>query len=1028
MEEEVFTSKKINVQSYDFDECIFNESYTLAPCDFVIHPTFSAEKFSHDVDVPGLAQAAYVYTGSELYYVSKTFNVIKHMPLSAEMNDKLKTCLHLQSMPPASTAQLYRDPLTLREFKNITAILDENPHDVPNVSCTRLIDANFEFIQDRAIEIGNEACDQVILMVGSHRQSKRCDKFYAQKSATINTGSCYSALTTLCDELNKKPQVQGLCKVDGYLLADTYGNRHKQENFDKSIQDSKSYQFADCFDDTSKLTILYAQMHHIAASHLSHPDDKIIFNYYSGDRNALKNLKHFFKTHKDLLPPRVKLRLYDYSGLDVTCIGEIQANEDAIIDFNYDQNVKLMVSSLFHAPKEYNPKRDYQGRGNVLARFVDNPQKLTEFKNNRVNERKEETATNKLANKAKLLADIYSQHEGWKFGYPSDYYSKDTVESELHIAIFPEPKNVAKAYAALIDILEEAGVYFKVMGFAEDTLANWDLTLLAKKADESIENYLLRTALDNDQRGKEICIYHRASKDEFSPEFWKNLQLKCWQKLQEAQVKFGHVLPPYGDAPIKSEAGIKTPFSYSLNFAGKKRHGRLISEPVKNRQPNPFESIVITKADLAKYGLTVPISSAVIQNNRLDYYSSKLENLEENLSSLKDFLNDKATSPNVYAKTILELKEKLKELKFDIDSEKAKQLFGYFNKVSKWLEQNFPRVADYDEELDSGSSLKMHSHFRKFFNYAGYVIIAISNQDQQEYAEKYKDLKKSLHELQKFSDEEIEKTTQDFYTYPLEGWLNRHGFTREQIAEKVQSQPLLMQCVYRKLVHCVREKNLIDSSWLDMLQEAATFRDDLIEYIFKRTTTKWCLFSSPKMTDADHALILKYLHLHHQQTVDYSKYNQYEDYDDFIQQTPLEDLNHLQDQQGASTKTLLELKRKITALSPLTKDKVSAALETLAKLDEIITRLDVTLEKSMLGKNMLPDKESLSTFTSLKETMQDLKDKNQEVEKAHGKKYYLSCLRNWGVPNSGSDLDKRVEKHLAIMDNMLPTRPRDASL
>ncbi|OGT45027.1 MAG: hypothetical protein A3E83_05955 [Gammaproteobacteria bacterium RIFCSPHIGHO2_12_FULL_41_20] len=212
---------------------------------------------------------------------------------------------------------------------------------------------NTSFIDEVARNITTEGdYDQVFLMVGDERQAKGIDM--SRHIAAPHRGNGFvalRALNTLLRKALKQPDadsprilvnhLQGpTIQVDGYLLADTYGNQPVGENMAK-YRNMASYPYSAWLIDTSLVTVVYAQIHKHASEH---PEDEIVYDYYSGNATLLQALQDFFLANPDLIPHNVKLRLHHYAGEAITNHPDIQGTGG--IDYNYGNNVKLMARSI----------------------------------------------------------------------------------------------------------------------------------------------------------------------------------------------------------------------------------------------------------------------------------------------------------------------------------------------------------------------------------------------------------------------------------------------------------------------------------------------------------------------------------------------------------------------------------------------------------------------------------------------------------------------------------------------------------
>jgi hypothetical protein len=550
----------------------------------------------------------------------------------------------------------------------------------------------------------------------------------------------------------------------------------------------------------------------------------------------------------------------------------------------------------------------------------------------------------RLQYKDRLLEGIEEARTGWFFGYPDNSDNDDPTLSEFRIAINPsDPDNLKKAYLLLINIFEEHQVFFKMMGFDEKVLPVWDPTLINMEEGETLREYTLRTDTDRDQRGKEICVYFRPTKDDNSPVFWQNLMLACWKKLQDEGVKLGYVAQPYGDARIEAEEGILVPFTYSLGLAWKQRHGILSSQPLDHDNLSPFHDIRITKKDIIDAGLIYPDCVDAIQLERQRYYQSKLAALNDSLTQLNLFLTDMPFDMNLCLIYLARLQDILNLLPtLTAEDERLPNLKQQLEEITKNLIEIFPYVADYNEDLDSGGTLKIHPDLTQFFMAALNAIDFIASNDSEKFKQKFEKAQASLDKLNAFYQEETKKTTADFLQNPLSReWLEKQNLVLD-IREKVNSQPRLMQCVFRKLVHCTREKDSIDLTWLYMLEEVEQLSYELATYIFRRTCPRERLSITAQMTKEELCQIIQ-----------------------------------LAVAENSGAQPLLQ--EIIVQFDSTIKTNVLTALEIIKGCHQrggLIEQLDSALEASLSGKTKVPSQESFDAFFSFKEAIKRLEINN----------------------------------------------------
>lgn len=214
----------------------------------------------------------------------------------------------------------------------------------------RVLKENEAFFAKIIEKIKSGNIDEVKLMVGSARQSKPVDD-----NGQPQRGSCFTALEDILAYFkehitkNKKRSEKNVeVNIDGYLLADLYGNCEAGENFKNAIailrkeNNNSDYSFSSWIYDDSKVTLIYAQMHKIA---LQNPQSDIIYDFYDdrmgGENDILNNLHEFFTKHHNLVPKNLTLRFHHYKGGDVYDYETIKGTGN--IDKNFERSVKVMA-------------------------------------------------------------------------------------------------------------------------------------------------------------------------------------------------------------------------------------------------------------------------------------------------------------------------------------------------------------------------------------------------------------------------------------------------------------------------------------------------------------------------------------------------------------------------------------------------------------------------------------------------------------------------------------------------------------
>jgi hypothetical protein len=253
--------------------------------------------------------------------------------------------------------QAARKKINVRSFDFDGCLFNMNY--IESKDSNRFILHNENFIKTMTAELNQEKFDDIIFFIGSNRQSYNADKTNSitfQRGAIVK-GSCFYRLKELRDEINKRGNLQ--CRIDPYLLADTYGNRKPGESFDLALkhlpkpkdesvlayydsvtkQDEKQTSpHADWVFDHSKFTVLYAQLHKTA---LENPEADISYDFYDDRHDILNPLAEVFRTNPDLFPKNITLNLHHYSGEQITKLASIQGVGTP--DASYGDHIKAIA-------------------------------------------------------------------------------------------------------------------------------------------------------------------------------------------------------------------------------------------------------------------------------------------------------------------------------------------------------------------------------------------------------------------------------------------------------------------------------------------------------------------------------------------------------------------------------------------------------------------------------------------------------------------------------------------------------------
>jgi hypothetical protein len=195
--------------------------------------------------------------------------------------------------------------------------------------------------------------DKKILFSGSSRQSSFID-FMSQKSNRQLLRSFPYYL--------KVAAYLGI-SFDALLMADVYSNfapgtaynlelaMHypfkDKDDFSKNYMQILEFQASlrcpkppDAFCDTSKVSLLYAQMHKVAQTY---PASEITFKFFDDDRKYLTNIHEVFKNHPNLIPSNLRLDLGHYDGEEFKDFNSVQGQGN--LDEDYYQTLSDIKQS-----------------------------------------------------------------------------------------------------------------------------------------------------------------------------------------------------------------------------------------------------------------------------------------------------------------------------------------------------------------------------------------------------------------------------------------------------------------------------------------------------------------------------------------------------------------------------------------------------------------------------------------------------------------------------------------------------------
>jgi len=247
-----------------------------------------------------------------------------------------------------------------------------------------LVKANLPFLYH--LQALQGAYVQTELLIGSSRQSSFID-FWSQKT-NRQLLRCFPYYLEIADHLQ--------CKFDGFLMADLYSNlaagtAYQLELADTyPVRDKSDYSrhaselmaylgeerrppAPDAFCDSSKLSLLYAQMHRIASKY---SDQMVVFKFFDDNLDYLNNIISTFSAFPQLLPGQLRLELCRYDGQVCTDVGNIQGAGDINMDYHaslIELKRKLKLPAWEHVKdlSAYFTKENMKPRKGVLNSTID---------------------------------------------------------------------------------------------------------------------------------------------------------------------------------------------------------------------------------------------------------------------------------------------------------------------------------------------------------------------------------------------------------------------------------------------------------------------------------------------------------------------------------------------------------------------------------------------------------------------------------------------------------------------------------
>lgn len=194
---------------------------------------------------------------------------------------------------------------------------------------SNMIEENRAFLNE--LQYAQQSYDETITYIGSSAQSKPSDLISDDKDYSIP-----DTMLAISQDIG--------ARFDPLLLADIYGDLPEGDSLSLENSEQPTADYSDRKYDTSKVSMIYAQIHKIA---MEYPNHTIIFDFFDARNDICEHLFEYFQEHAELMPATVRLHLNLYAKNGCSCYPAIQGT--GFIDSNYRQTVKDMVTISLEA-------------------------------------------------------------------------------------------------------------------------------------------------------------------------------------------------------------------------------------------------------------------------------------------------------------------------------------------------------------------------------------------------------------------------------------------------------------------------------------------------------------------------------------------------------------------------------------------------------------------------------------------------------------------------------------------------------
>ena len=201
-----------------------------------------------------------------------------------------------------------------------------------------VLETNEDFLQQQTAEIKSAGYAKVVVAYGTNRQDYDTNKYNSQFFGP----SC----TPVLPLFQRYFQQRLGCDVvlDPLWTADIHSGKQAGYSYKATLAEERGMAEGQLhpqaiFDDY-KISLIYAHAHRIAM--LNPEAEHIVVDYYDDNSAILSEVHAFFTRHPELLPPNVKLRVFQYDAVQFTQLPDV--NGEGRVDASYEWSVRYLAA------------------------------------------------------------------------------------------------------------------------------------------------------------------------------------------------------------------------------------------------------------------------------------------------------------------------------------------------------------------------------------------------------------------------------------------------------------------------------------------------------------------------------------------------------------------------------------------------------------------------------------------------------------------------------------------------------------